>query len=199
MKFDRKIRVSDDKTKEVTIFLKAWGTGDREARDQLLTLVYKEMRKLAANYLKQQRPDHTLQPTALVHEAYLKLIDTSEINWQDRAHFFAVAAQTMRNILVDHARAIAADKRGGGLHKVALDDVSGLAKKQDVDLIDLNEALDQLATQDELQGRLIELRFFGGLTIEETAEVLKISPATVKREWTMARAWLFRRMKSREL
>lgn len=188
------IGVSDDKTKEVTIFLKAWGGGDREARDRLLTLVYKEMRKLAAKYLKQQRPDHTLQPTALVHEAYLKLIDTSEINWQDRAHFFAVAAQTMRNILVDHARAIAADKRGGGMQKIALDEISGASKKQDVDLIDLNDALERLARQDELQSRLIELRFFGGLTIEDTAEVLKISPATVKREWAMARAWLFREM-----
>lgn len=188
--------MSDDKSKEVTIFLKAWGGGNREARDQLLVLVYKEMRKLAAKYLKQQRPDHTLQPTALVHEAYLKLIDTSEINWQDRAHFFAVAAQTMRNILVDHARALAADKRGGGMRKIALDEISGTSKKQDVDLIDLNDALERLAAQDELQGRLIELRFFGGLTIEDTAEVLKISPATVKREWAMARAWLFREMKA---
>lgn len=195
-KIHGRIGVSDDKSKEVTIFLKAWGGGNREARDQLLVLVYKEMRKLAAKYLKQQRPDHTLQPTALVHEAYLKLIDTSEINWQDRAHFFAVAAQTMRNILVDHARALAADKRGGGMRKIALDEISGTSKKQDVDLIDLNDALERLAAQDELQGRLIELRFFGGLTIEDTAEVLKISPATVKREWAMARAWLFREMKA---
>lgn len=195
-KIHGRIGVSDDKSKEVTIFLKAWGGGNREARDQLLVLVYKEMRRLAAKYLKQQRPDHTLQPTALVHEAYLKLIDTSEINWQDRAHFFAVAAQTMRNILVDHARALAADKRGGGMRKIALDEISGTSKKQDVDLIDLNDALERLAAQDELQGRLIELRFFGGLTIEDTAEVLKISPATVKREWAMARAWLFREMKA---
>jgi RNA polymerase sigma factor (TIGR02999 family) len=187
--------VETDKSKEVTIFLKAWSGGDRRAADSLLELVYKELRKLAASYLQRQRPDHTLQPTALVHEAYLKLIDTSEVNWQDRAHFFAVAAQTMRNILVDHARAVAADKRGGAAQKIALDEAAGFSKNEDIDLIDLDEALRQLARQDELQSRIIELRFFGGLTIEETAEVLKISPATVKREWAMARAWLFRRMK----
>ena len=185
-----------DKTKEVTVFLKAWSDGDRAAADSLLQLVYKEMRKLAASYLQKQRPDHTLQPTALVHEAYLKLIDTSEINWQDRAHFFAVAAQTMRNILVDHARKVNADKRGGDARKIQLDEAVGLSKKQDVDLIDLDGCLTKLAQQDEKQSRIIELRFFGGLTIEETAEVLKISPATVKREWAMARAWLFRQMKS---
>ena len=185
-----------DKTKEVTVFLKAWSGGSREAADRLMQIVYKEMRKLAASYLQKQRSDHTLQPTALVHEAYLKLIDASQINWQDRAHFFAVAAQTMRNILVDHARAVAADKRGGGAQKIALDEVAGLSENQEVDLIDLDEALRLLARQDETQSRIIELRFFGGLTIEETAEVLKISPATVKREWAMARAWLFRQINS---
>lgn len=185
-----------DKKKEVTVFLKAWSGGDREAADSLMALVYKEMRKLAASYLQKQRSDHTLQPTALVHEAYLKLIDASQINWQDRAHFFAVAAQTMRNILVDHARGVAADKRGGGAQKIALDEAVGLSENKEVDLIDLDEALQMLARQDETQSRIIELRFFGGLTIEETAEVLKISPATVKREWTMARAWLFRQMNS---
>ncbi len=189
--------MENDKTKEVTVFLKAWSGGDRQAADSLLSLVYKEMRKLAASYLQQQRSDHTLQPTALVHEAYLKLINSSQVNWQDRAHFFAVAAQTMRNILVDHARAVAADKRGGGLQKIELDEAVGFSDKQDVDLIDLDEALQQLAEQDELQSRIIELRFFGGLTIEETAEVLGVSPATVKREWAMARAWLFRRMKEK--
>jgi RNA polymerase sigma-70 factor, ECF subfamily len=190
--------VKPDKSKEVTVFLKAWSGGDREAADSLLTLVYQEMRKLAAGYLQNQRADHTLQPTALVHEAYLKLIDASQVNWQDRAHFFAVAAQTMRNILVDHARAVAADKRGGGAQKIELDEAAGFSRKQDVDLIDLDEALRELARQDERQSRIIELRFFGGLTVEETAEVLKISPATVKREWSMARAWLFRRMKTPE-
>lgn len=190
------INVETNKPKEVTVFLKAWSGGDREAADGLMKLVYKEMRKLAASYLQKQRSDHTLQPTALVHEAYMKLIDTADVNWQDRAHFFAVAAQTMRNILVDHARAVAADKRGGGAQKITLDEVIGLSKNQDIDLLDLDEALQQLARQDETQSRIIELRFFGGLTIEETAEVLKISPATIKREWAMARAWLFRQMKS---
>ena len=161
-----------------------------------MQIVYQEMRKLAASYLQKQRSDHTLQPTALVHEAYLKLIDASQVNWQDRAHFFAVAAQTMRNILVDHARAVAADKRGGGAQKIALDEAVGLHENQEVGLIDLDQALRMLARQDETQSRIIELRFFGGLTIEETAEVLKISPATVKREWAMARAWLFRQINS---
>ena len=161
-----------------------------------MQIVYKELRKLAATYLQRQRSDHTLQPTALVHEAYMKLIDASQVDWQDRAHFFAVAAQTMRNILVDHARAVAAEKRGGGARKIALDDAVSFSNEHDVDLIALDEALQLLARQDATQSRIIELRFFGGLTIEETAEVLKISPATIKREWAIARAWLYRQMKS---
>jgi len=188
--------VEANRSNEVTVFLKAWSGGDREAADRLMKLVYGELRKLAASYLRHQRSDHTLQPTALVHEAYLKLIDVSQIDWQDRAHFFAVAAQTMRHILVDHARAVLADKRGGGAQKITLDDaVSFSNEQQDIDLLALDEALQKLAEQDATQSRIIELRFFGGLTIEETAEVLKISPATIKREWAMARAWLFRRMK----
>lgn len=185
-----------NRSNEVTVFLKAWSCGDREAANRLMMLVYDEMRKLAATYLRNQRSDHTLQPTALVHEAYLKLIDVSQVDWQDRAHFFAVAAQTMRHILVDHARAVAADKRGGGAQRIALDEAVSFANEKDVDLLALDEALQKLAQQDEQQGRIIELRFFGGLTVEETAEVLGISPATVKREWATARAWLYRRMKS---
>lgn len=185
-----------DKSKEITVFLKAWSGGNREAADRLMMLVYSELRKLAASYLRGQRSNHTLQPTALVHEAYMKLIDVSQVDWQDRAHFFAVAAQTMRHILVDHARAVAADKRGGGAHKIALDEAVSFSDEQDIDLIALDEALQKLARQDEQQSRIIELRFFGGLTVEETAEVLKISPATVKREWATARAWLYRQMKS---
>jgi RNA polymerase sigma factor (TIGR02999 family) len=181
---------------EVTVYLKAWSGGDRAAADQLMLLVYSELRKLAAGYLQRQRSDHTLQPTALVHEAYMKLIDVSQVDWQDRAHFFAVAAQTMRHILVDHARALAADKRGGGAHKIALDEAISFSNQPDIDLIALDEALHDLTQQDETQSRIIELRFFGGLTVEDTAAVLKISPATVKREWSTARAWLFRRMKS---
>ncbi|HVE55522.1 MAG TPA: sigma-70 family RNA polymerase sigma factor [Pyrinomonadaceae bacterium] len=186
-----------NRSQEVTVFLKAWSSGDRQAADRLMMLVYDEMRRLAASYLRQQRSDHTLQPTALVHEAYLKLIDVSQVDWQDRAHFFAVAAQTMRHILVDHARAVAADKRGGGAQKIALDEaVSFSNQPQDIDLLALDEALQRLAEQDEQQSRIVELRFFGGLTVEETAEVLRISPATVKREWSTARAWLFRQMKT---
>lgn len=184
-------------SKEITVCLKAWSDGDCEAADRLMLLVYDEMRRLAASYLRWQRSDHTLQPTALVHEAYMKLIDVSQFDWQDRAHFFAVAAQTMRNILVDHARRVAADKRGGEAQKIALGDAVGFSnERQDVDLLALDEALQKLAQQDEQQSRIIELRFFGGLTVEETAKVLKISPATVKREWATARAWLFRQMKS---
>ena len=185
-----------NRSQEVTVFLKAWSGGDREAADRLMMLVYDEMRRLAASYLRRQRSDHTLQPTALVHEAYMKLIDVSEVDWQDRAHFFAVAAQTMRHILVDHARAVAADKRGGGAQKIALDEAVSFSKgQQDVDLLALDEALQKLAEQDREQSRIVELRFFGGLTVEETAEVLKISPATVKREWSTARAWLFRQLR----
>jgi len=188
--------VKTNSSQEVTVFLKAWSGGDREAADRLMMLVYDEMRRLAASYLRQQRSDHTLQPTALVHEAYMKLIDVSQVNWQDRAHFFAVAAQTMRHILVDHARAVAADKRGGGAQKITLNEaVSFSNQPQNVDLLALDEALQKLAEQDATQSRIVELRFFGGLTVEETAEVLRISPATVKREWSTARAWLFRRMR----
>ena len=185
-----------DKTQEITVCLKAWSGGNRAAADRLMQIVYQEMRKLAASYLRLQRSDHTLQPTALVHEAYLKLIDVSQVDWQDRAHFFAVAAQTMRHILVDHARAVAADKRGGGAQKIELNEAISFSSEQDIDLLALDEALQQLAAQDEQQSRIIELRFFGGLTVEETAAVLKISPATVKREWATARAWLYRLMKS---
>lgn len=182
----------------VTVYLKAWTGGDREAADKLMLLVYNELRRLAASYISRQRSDHTLQPTALVHEAYMKLVDLSHVDWQDRAHFFAVAARTMRHILVDHARAVAADKRGGAAHKIALDDAISFSDQPDIDLLLLNEALNQLALQDEQQSRIVEMRFFGGLTVEETAAVLKISPATVKREWSTARAWLFRQMKSAE-
>ena len=186
-----------DKTQETTVCLKAWSGGNRAAADRLMLLVYGELRKLAASYLQRQRSDHTLQPTALVHEAYMKLLDVSQINWQDLAHFFAVAALTMRHILVDHARAMAADKRGGDVHKIELNEaVSFSNQNENIDLIALDEALQKLARQDEMQSRVIELRFFGGLTVEETAEVLKISPATGKREWATARAWLFRQMKS---
>lgn len=179
---------------EITVMLKAWSDGNSEAANRLLPLVYDGLRKVAANYLRKERVGHTLQPTALVHEAYLKLIDISQINWQDRAHFFAAASQMMRHILVDHARARRREKRGGALQQVALDEAVSFTDEKDFDLLALEDALQQLAAFDEQQSKIVELRFFGGLTIEETALVLKISPATVKREWTMAKAWLYRKL-----
>ncbi|HVE56900.1 MAG TPA: sigma-70 family RNA polymerase sigma factor [Pyrinomonadaceae bacterium] len=176
---------------EITRILKSWSGGNREAVDDLIPLVYDELHKVAAQYLRRQRPDHTLQPTALVNEAYLKLIDISNVNWQDRAHFFAVASQTMRHILVDHARAQAREKRGGGAQKLSLDEAISLSSEKEVDVLSLDEALNQLAAIDEQQSKIVELRFFGGLTVEETAVVLKISTATVKREWRIAKAWLY--------
>jgi RNA polymerase sigma factor (TIGR02999 family) len=186
--------LNDKQLQDVSIILRAWSSGDRAAADELLPCIYDELRKIAAQYLRKERSDHTLQPTALVHEAYLKLVDISHVEWQDRAHFFAVAAQVMRHILVDHARARRTDKRGGEVQRIALDEAISFSKEPDVDLLSLDESLKQLATFDEQQARIVELKFFGGLTIEEIAEVLKISPATVKREWTMAKAWLHKRI-----
>lgn len=183
--------LSQSQLPEITRILKSWSGGNREAVDDLIPLVYDELHKVAAQYLRRQRSDHTLQPTALVNEAYLKLIDISNVNWQDRAHFFAVASQTMRHILVDHARAQAREKRGGGAQKLSLDEAISLSKEKEVDVLSLDEALHQLAAIDEQQSKIVELRFFGGLTVEETAVVLKISPATVKREWRIAKAWLY--------
>jgi RNA polymerase sigma factor (TIGR02999 family) len=187
--------VSEER-KEISLILKDWSGGKRESADKLLSLVYDELRRIARQYLRKERADHTLQPTALVHEAYMKLIDISDVSWQDRAHFFAVASNVMRHILVDHARARAAEKRGGERERIALEDAVNLSDKADVDLLALDEAMRQLAEFDAQQSKIVELRFFGGLTIEETAHVIGISPATVKREWTMAKAWLFRRMKA---
>ena len=179
---------------DITRILRAWSGGDREAVDDLIPLVYDELHKVAAQYLRKQRPDHTLQPTALVNEAYLKLIDISNVSWEDRAHFFAVASQTMRHVLVDHARGRNREKRGGGAQKVSLDEAVSFADNQEVDLLALDEAMRALAEIDDQQSRIVELRFFGGLTVEETAVVLRISPATVKREWRIAKAWLHKRM-----
>jgi RNA polymerase sigma factor (TIGR02999 family) len=178
----------------VTQLLLDWSNGDESSLGKLLPIVYQELRRLAQHYLQQERSDHTLQATALVHEAYLKLIDTKDVQWQNRAHFFGVAAQTMRHILVDMARQRRAQKRGGG-HKLPLDEaISVPTEAEDVNLVALDEALNRLAEIDVQQSRIIELRYFAGLTIEETAEVLDISPATVKREWAMARAWLHREL-----
>jgi RNA polymerase sigma factor (TIGR02999 family) len=164
------------------------------ALDELLLLVYGELRAVAGAYLRRERADHTLQPTALVHEVFLRLVDQRSATWQNRAHFFAIAAQAMRRILVDHARHHRAEKRGGGARLITLDQVGDLAADQPVDVELVNDALDRLASLDERQARVVELRFFGGLSIEETAEAMGISSATVKREWVLAKAWLQREL-----
>jgi RNA polymerase sigma-70 factor, ECF subfamily len=178
----------------VTQLLLKWSNGDRAALDELMPLVYDELRRLAGGYLKRERSDHTLQPTALVNEAYLLLVDQRHARWQNRAQFIGVAAQMMRRILVDHARAHQAIKRGGPNFTVALSQADYFASRADVDLLAIHDALDRLAAIDPQQSRIVELRFFGGLTIEETAEVLKVSHATVERDWKMARAWLRREL-----
>ena len=174
----------------VTQLLFAWSHGDRAALQGLVPVVYGELRRIAGRYLRRERLDHTLQPTALVHEAYLKLIDQQRAQWQNRAQFFGVAAQVMRRILVDHARTHAAAKRGGGVRPVTLVDAAGALPARGIDVLALDDALARLTALYPEQGRLVELRFFGGLTIEETGEVLEVSPATVKRQWAVARAWL---------
>jgi RNA polymerase sigma-70 factor (ECF subfamily) len=168
--------------------------GDKTALDALMPAVYAELRRLAESYLQHERSDHTLQATALVHEAYIRLVDQRNVNWQNRAQFFGLAAKMMRRILVTHAEARQAAKRGGHAQKLSLDEAISFFDEQQVDLLALNEALTQLATLDERQSQIIELRFFGGLTIEEVADVLQISSATVKREWNMAKTWLLREL-----
>ena len=177
--------------KEITGLLAQLRSGHQEAASQLMDLVYPELRRLAQHYMQRERPNHTLQATALVHEAYLRIFGTEAIQWQNRAHFFAVAAQQMRRILVDHARRLGAEKREGGRIKLSLDDVPGLPAKHDEDLVALDEALKGLEKLDPRAGRVVELRFFGGLTEKEAAEVLGISVATLKRDWEFAKAWLF--------
>jgi RNA polymerase sigma factor (TIGR02999 family) len=180
--------------KDVTVLLAKWGEGDREALDALTPLVYNELRKLAKSYLRRERAGHTLEGTALVHEAYLRLIDQREVQWRNRNHFFALAAELIRRILVDHARARIAAKRGGNNIKLSLDEAITPVDEKDLDLLALNDALDMLARTDAQQSRIVELRYFAGLTIEETADVLQISTATVKRDWVMAKAFLKREM-----
>jgi RNA polymerase sigma factor (TIGR02999 family) len=168
--------------------------GDRQSIAELTPIVYQELRRLAANYLRRERPGQTLQATALVHEAYLRLLKDRQDRWQNRAHFCAIAANAMRQILIERARARHALKRGGARHKVTLDENLMPGPSTDVDVLALNEALERLAALDEQQARIVELRYFGGLTVEETAEALDMSPATVKRHWTVARAWLAREL-----
>jgi len=180
---------------DVTTLLSEWGNEHHEVEELLFPLVYAELRKIARAHLRRERRDHTLQPTALVNEAYLRLVDQERVEWNGRAHFFGIASQMMRRILVDHARRRNAIRRGAGAHKVTLDEALAAGDGGEVDLVALDDALDRLAGLDPDQGRLVELRFFGGLTIEETAEGMGTSPATVKREWATARAWLFRELK----
>jgi RNA polymerase sigma-70 factor, ECF subfamily len=179
---------------EISLLLDQYRDGQAEAFERLMELVYDDLRRLAAWQLQSERPGHTLQPTALVHEAYLKLAGQNPVEWQNKAHFFALAAQVMRHILVDHARARQRDKRGGGQSSVALDEALKLSHPSEPGLVELDEALSMLARQDARKSRIVELRYFGGLSIEETAEVLGISPTTVRREWTLAKAWLRREL-----
>ena len=179
-------------SQNITHLLKEWSDGDKQALDELAPLVYNELRQQAARYMVKERAGHSLQATALINEAFLRLIDVKDVEWQSRAHFFAIAANLMRRILVDHARRRDADKRGGCQIRLTLDDRLAVAKEPDVDLLALDEALDKLATIDEQQARIVELRFFSGLTVEETATALGVSPKTVKRDWSVARAWLRR-------
>lgn len=180
--------------KEVTELLLAWSEGDRSALEQLIPLVYDELHKMARRYMVREQVAHTLQTTALVNEAYIRMIDMRKVQWQNRAHFFAVSAQLMRRILVDFARSRNYQKRGGGRRQVTLDDALEVSPKHDADLVLLDEALDALAAVDDRKRRVVELRFFGGLTVEETAHVLEVSPDTVMRDWKMAKVWLLREM-----
>ena len=178
-----------------TELLRAWSQGDGSALDRLVPLVYEELHRLARRYLRQERPDHTLQATSLVNEAYLRLIDVNRVEWRDRAHFLAVAAQMMRRILVEFARNRQRQKRGGGAVHVSLDDVQELPDSKDCDVVALNDALGALATFDARMSQVVELRFFGGLTVEETAGALNVSSETVMRDWKTAKAWLLREIR----
>jgi RNA polymerase sigma factor (TIGR02999 family) len=179
---------------EISLLLDQYRAGQTEALGKLMELVYDDLRRLAAWQLQTERFDHSLQPTALVHEAYLKLAGHNQVEWHNKAHFFALAAQVMRHILVDHARTKQRDKRGGGQTSVALDEALKLSHPSEPNLVELDEALNTLAGQDARKSRIVELRYFGGLSIEETADVLGISPTTVRREWTLAKAWLRREL-----
>jgi RNA polymerase sigma factor (TIGR02999 family) len=183
-----------DQASNVSGLLQAWGRGDLEARDALFPQVYRELRRLAAAYLRRERPDHTLPPTALVHEAYLRLVGQRRVAWQNRAQFFGVAAQMMRRVLVDHARERQATKRGGGEIRVVLDDAIGAAYPRDCDMLLLDQALTELTDRDARLAQIVELRYFAGLSEQEVAAALSLSRATVTRDWQTARAWLYRRL-----
>jgi RNA polymerase sigma factor (TIGR02999 family) len=177
---------------EITQLLTKWSSGDKAALDELIPLVYPELRRLARAYMRREDTGHTLQTSALINEAYLRLVNQQDVEWQNRAHFYAVAAQVMRHILVDHARKYRYAKRGGGAEHVALDELAVVCDERATELIALDDALNRLATLDQRKSQIVELRFFGGLTVEETAEVMKLAPITIMREWRAAKAWLGR-------
>lgn len=183
-----------DNANQITEQLIAWSNGDQAALGQLIPVVYQELRRMADRFLRHEAPGHTLQPTALVHEAWLRLIDQTRVNWQNRAQFFGVAAQMMRRILVDHAKTKHREKRGGDAVKLSLDEIINLSQERAADLIALDEALDALGNFDRRKCSVVELRYFGGLSVEETAEVLSVSPDTVMRDWKLAKAWLYQQM-----
>ena len=182
----------------VTALLVAWGGGDESALEQLMPLVHVELRRLARREMGRERPNHTLQTTALVNEAYIRLIDLSRVRWQDRAHFFAMSARVMRRILVDHARTRLSQKRGGGAPRVSIDEALAVAPERGLDLVALDDALQALAVMDERKSRVVEMRFFAGLSVEETAEALHVSAETVMRDWRLAKVWLLRELSRRE-
>jgi RNA polymerase sigma factor (TIGR02999 family) len=180
---------------EVTRLLLAWNAGDKAALEKLMPLVYGELHDLARRHFRRERPGHTLQPTAIVHEAYFRLIDQTRVTWKNRGHFLAIASQAMRRILIDHARGRGAEKRGGEVEKVTLDvAVASPEPAREVDILALDQALERLKSLDGAQAQIVELRFFGGLTIEETAEVMEVSPSSIKRDFRSAKAWLFREL-----
>jgi len=182
---------------EITQLLAEWSNGNQGALDKLYPLVYEELRRLAHRYMRRERKDHTLQTTALINEAYLRLIDQKSVHWENRAHFFSISAQIMRRILIDYARRYQYAKRGGGATKISLDDAAVVAKERAAELLMLDEALIGLAKRDPRRSQVVELRFFGGLSNEEIASVLKVSPNTVTRDWNLARAWLYRELSVR--
>lgn len=179
---------------QVSQLLNEWSSGNQAARDQLMPLVYEELHRLAHQYMKRESPGHTLQTSALVNEAFVRLVDQKNVRWQNRAHFFGIAAQAMRRILVDYARVRNSAKRGGGAAKISLDEGLVVSDERSVEVVNVHEALERLAEFDARKSQLVELRFFGGLSIEETADVLGVSPATVMRDWTLAKAWLRREL-----
>jgi RNA polymerase sigma factor (TIGR02999 family) len=182
-------------TSEITTLLKAWEQGDKSALDKLMPLVYDELRRQASRYLRKERANHTLQTTDLIHEAYLKMVDQKNVSWQNRSHFFAISAKCLRQILIDYARKRHREKRGGQVEIVPIDEVQIMSAEKSLELIALHEVLKNLENQDRQKSRIVEMRYFGGLTMEEIAEVLGVSKRTVERDWQMAKAWLYKEMK----